>query len=88
MVAASVSSIDSEPVGIAWHTSVNDNAGGGRRIPAQLVEEGAMPDHPNAAIIRRLYESDDSGPWDIVTDDVIWHVIGRDEPSRSYQLGP
>ena len=35
-----------------------------------------MPDHPNAAIIRHLYESDDSGPWDIVTDDVIWHVIG------------
>jgi len=61
---------------------VNDNAGGGRRIPAQLVEEGAMPDHPNAAIIRQLYESDDSGPWDIVTDDVVWHVIGRDEPYR------
>ena len=38
-----------------------------------------MADHPNAAIIRQLYESEDSGPWDIVTDDVVWHVIGRDE---------
>jgi uncharacterized protein len=41
-----------------------------------------MADHPNAAIIRRLYESEDSGPWDIVTDDVVWHVLGRDEPYR------
>ena len=41
-----------------------------------------MAEHPNAAIIRRLYESDDGGPWDIATDDVIWHVIGREEPYR------
>ena len=41
-----------------------------------------MPDHPNAAIIRDLYESEDTGPWDIVSDDVVWHVIGRDEPYR------
>lgn len=41
-----------------------------------------MADHPNAAIIRNLYESGASGPWDIVTDDVVWHVIGRDQPYR------
>lgn len=41
-----------------------------------------MPDHPNAALIRRLYDSDDSGPWAIATEDVVWHVIGRDEPYR------
>lgn len=41
-----------------------------------------MADHPNAAIIRQLYESEDSGPWDIATDDVVWHVLGRDEPYR------
>lgn len=41
-----------------------------------------MADHPNAAIIRQLYESDDRGPWDIATEDVVWHVLGRDEPYR------
>jgi ketosteroid isomerase-like protein len=41
-----------------------------------------MPDHPNAAIIRGLYASEDSGPWDIATEDVVWHVLGRDEPYR------
>ena len=41
-----------------------------------------MADHPNATIIRQLYESADSGPWDIATDDVVWHVLGRDEPYR------
>ena len=37
-----------------------------------------MADHPNAAIIREIYESEDLGPQDIATDDVVWHVIGRD----------
>ena len=41
-----------------------------------------MADHPNAAIIREIYESEDLGPQDIATDDVVWHVIGRDEPYR------
>ena len=41
-----------------------------------------MTDHPNAAIIRRIYESEDLAPQDIVTEDVVWHVIGRDEPYR------
>ena len=41
-----------------------------------------MADHPNAELIRRLYESADSGPWDMATDDVVWHVIGREEPYR------
>ena len=41
-----------------------------------------MPDHPNAAIIRRMAESEDLDPLDFVTDDVVWHVIGRDEPFR------
>lgn len=39
-----------------------------------------MADHPNAALIRDIYESEDLGPADIATDDVVWHVIGRDEP--------
>ena len=41
-----------------------------------------MADHPNAAIIRQMAESEDLGPLDFVTDDVVWHVIGRDEPYR------
>ena len=41
-----------------------------------------MPDHPNATIIRGIYDSEDLSPYDIVTDDVVWHVIGRDEPYR------
>lgn len=41
-----------------------------------------MVDHPNAAIIRRVYESEDGGPWDLTTDDVVWHVLGREEPYR------
>ena len=41
-----------------------------------------MDEHPNASIIRRMAESDDLGPLDFVTDDVVWHVLGRDEPYR------
>jgi ketosteroid isomerase-like protein len=41
-----------------------------------------MDEHPNATIIRRMSESDDLGPLDFVTDDVVWHVLGRDEPYR------
>ena len=41
-----------------------------------------MSDHPNAALIRDIYDSDDLSPSDIATDDVVWHVIGRDEPYR------
>jgi len=41
-----------------------------------------MDEHPNASIIRRMAESDVLGPLDFVTDDVVWHVLGRDEPYR------
>jgi ketosteroid isomerase-like protein len=41
-----------------------------------------MTDHPNAAIIRRIYDSEDETPLDLAADDVVWHVIGRDEPYR------
>jgi len=41
-----------------------------------------MEQHPNAEIIRRMSESEELGPLDFVTDDVVWHVIGRDEPYR------
>ena len=41
-----------------------------------------MADHPNATLIREIYDSEDLGPADFATDDVVWHVIGRDEPYR------
>jgi ketosteroid isomerase-like protein len=41
-----------------------------------------MADHPNAAIIREIYDSEDRSPLDLVTDDVVWHALGRDEPYR------
>ena len=40
-----------------------------------------MADHPNAAIIRRLYESEDSGPWDIAVT-----VDGADEVDARLNL--
>ena len=41
-----------------------------------------MAEHPNARVIREMAESETLGPPDYVTDDVVWHVIGRDEPFR------
>lgn len=43
-----------------------------------------MSDHPNAALIRRMAESFNSGDVqgmaDMVADDIEWHEIGRAEP--------
>jgi hypothetical protein len=49
-----------------------------------------MADHPNAAIIReasqRMEESGDvMGQMELLSDDVVWHEIGRDEPIRGKQ---
>ncbi len=41
-----------------------------------------MDEHPNATIIRRMGDSDDLRPIDFVTDDVVWHLLGQDEPYR------
>jgi ketosteroid isomerase-like protein len=45
-------------------------------------EETSVDEHPNATIIRRMADSDVLGPIDVVADDVVWHVLGRDEPYR------
>ena len=49
-----------------------------------------MTDHPNAAKIRALSEEmeqtgDMSRSFDMVSDDVVWHEIGSDEPVRGKQ---
>jgi uncharacterized protein len=49
-----------------------------------------MADHPNAAILRAAAQSMDEGfdPASFVdklTDDIVWHEIGRDEPIRGKQ---
>ena len=49
-----------------------------------------MADHPNAAKIRALSEEmeqtgDMSRSFDMVSDDVVWHEIGSDEPVRGKQ---
>ena len=49
-----------------------------------------MPEHPNAAIVRRLTEAFESGDpavmgqvgEELMADDVVWHEIGRKEPRR------
>ena len=43
-----------------------------------------MSDHPNAALVRRMTESFNSGDMqgmtDMLSDDIEWHEIGRAEP--------
>jgi hypothetical protein len=49
-----------------------------------------MVDHPNAAIVRAASveverTGDMIGVLDLLSDDVVWHEIGRDEPIRGKQ---
>ena len=49
-----------------------------------------MADHPNAAIVRAASEEakragDLLSVMDLLSDDVVWHEIGRDEPVRGKQ---
>jgi ketosteroid isomerase-like protein len=49
-----------------------------------------MVDHPNAAIVRAASveverTGDMVGVLDLLSDDVVWHEIGRDEPIRGKQ---
>ena len=49
-----------------------------------------MADHPNAAIIRAAGEEiertgDMMKMTDLLSDDIVWHEIGRDEPIRGKQ---
>jgi uncharacterized protein len=49
-----------------------------------------MADHPNAAIIReaarKIEETGDmTAEIELLSDDVVWHEIGRDEPIRGKQ---
>jgi ketosteroid isomerase-like protein len=49
-----------------------------------------MADHPNAAALRAAFErAEQSGDlmsgMDILSDDVVWHEIGSDEPVRGKQ---
>lgn len=49
-----------------------------------------MADHPNAAIVRAAGEEiERSGDMmrmmDLLSDDIVWHEIGRDEPIRGKQ---
>ena len=49
-----------------------------------------MADHPNAAIIRAAGEEiertgDMMKMMDLLSDDIVWHEIGRDEPIRGKQ---
>jgi ketosteroid isomerase-like protein len=45
-----------------------------------------MDEHPNAKVLRELSErmkdGDFQAAFDILADDVEWHEIGRDEPTR------
>lgn len=49
-----------------------------------------MADHPNAAIVRAAGEEiertgDMMRMMDLLSDDIVWHEIGRDEPIRGKQ---
>lgn len=49
-----------------------------------------MDEHPNAALIRATAEkAEKSGDMmagmDLLSDDIVWHEIGRDEPIRGKQ---
>ena len=49
-----------------------------------------MADHPNAAKLREVAEEaertgDMSKSFDMASDDIVWHEIGRDEPIRGKQ---
>lgn len=47
-----------------------------------------MDMHPNARILHeaaKRMESDPTAGFDILADDVVWHEIGRDEPTRGKQ---
>jgi ketosteroid isomerase-like protein len=49
-----------------------------------------MADHPNAAIVRAASKEfertgDMTASMDLLSDDVVWHEIGRDEPIRGKQ---
>jgi hypothetical protein len=49
-----------------------------------------MADHPNAAIVRAASEEiertgDLMAILDLLSDDIVWHEIGRDEPTRGKQ---
>jgi ketosteroid isomerase-like protein len=49
-----------------------------------------MADHPNAALVRAAQErmelsGDLTSLADMLTDDIVWHEIGRDEPIRGKQ---
>ena len=45
-----------------------------------------MSEHPNATVVREMGEAmakgDTEGAASRLADDVVWHVIGRDEPYR------
>ena len=45
-----------------------------------------MDEHPNAKILRDLSEQmrtgDMTAAFDVIADDVVWHEIGRDEPTH------
>ena len=45
-----------------------------------------MSEHPNATVVREMNEAmftgDMAGAASRLADDVVWHVIGRDEPYR------
>lgn len=45
-----------------------------------------MDEHPNAKLVRTMMEDlnsgDVQGMADMLADDVVWHEIGRDEPTR------
>ena len=49
-----------------------------------------MADHPNAAMIRAAAkamerDNDMMSQMDLLADDVVWHEIGREEPTRGKQ---
>jgi ketosteroid isomerase-like protein len=49
-----------------------------------------MADHPNAAIVRAANQEiertgDVTSVIDLLSDDIVWHEIGRDEPIRGKQ---
>lgn len=49
-----------------------------------------MAEHPNAALIRETAAKSEQGGdmmagMDLLSDDIVWHEIGRDEPIRGKQ---
>jgi ketosteroid isomerase-like protein len=47
-----------------------------------------MPEHPNAALLRKVTEAFNAGDMqaaEYLSDDVVWHEIGRAEPIRGKQ---